>query len=152
VQPRSLARCRTASLATADPQGLPHAANVQYAHDHAWRLVFVSGADTPHARHLQHKPDAAITIYAHHDEPANIHGLQLHARAESLTPGSSPYHAALECYLARYPFIAESEQFLKMVRSQTLFRLTPSWLRWIDNRRRFGFKIEKTFEPSTRPS
>ncbi len=138
-----LASCRTASLASVDEQGHPHAANIQYAFDDQLRLYFVSSPDAAHSKHIQHRPHVAVTVYDHHDEePAVIRGLQLHALAQ---PIDDPVEraTALTLYTARFPFITTDPAMGEAVERQRFYRLTPTWLRIIDNRRGFGWKMER---------
>ena len=51
-----LSDCRTASLATVDDDGRPHAANIQYVHDERLRLYFVSSEDAAHSQHAAARP------------------------------------------------------------------------------------------------
>ncbi len=136
-----LAVCRTASLATVDADGSPFAANIQFAADDAWRLYWVSAEASAHSRNLLAEPQVAVAIYAHQDEPEQIHGLQMRGRAEVLDGGKVA--DAFKLYASKYPFVTGPpyDQAMKM---QFFYRFTPSWLRWIDNRRGFGWKIEKT--------
>jgi len=136
-----LATCKTASLATVDAQGQPCAANIQYAHDSTWRLYWVSSAASAHSVNLGAKPQAAVTIYAHQDQPENIHGLQLRGDAAELNDDKRS--AALSLYQAKYPFVAEPP-FDSLIDQQGLYGFTPNWVRWIDNRKGFGWKVEKT--------
>lgn len=137
-----LAVCKTASLATVDADGLAYAANIQYASDDAWRLYWVSSAASVHSRNLQARPRSAITIYAHQDLPEDIHGLQMRGNAEVLDAHEAD--AAYQRYAGKYPFIT-GPPYDQAVKMQLFYRFTPDWLRWIDNRRGFGWKVEKTF-------
>lgn len=136
-----LALCKTATLATVDADGNPCAANIQYASDHAFRLTWVSSESSAHSVNLGVQSNAAITIYAHQDAPESIHGLQLRGTAEALSGQQADESAAL--YTAKYPFVAEPP-FRDAVLKQRFYRFTPRWLRWIDNRRGFGWKREIT--------
>lgn len=138
-----LACCKTASLATADALGRPFAANIQYAHDAAYRLYWVSSEAAQHSENLENRADAAITIYAHLDSPELIHGLQLHGQVAPLDRAAA--EDTLPLYTAKYPFVADPP-FSEAVSRQRFYCFTPTWLRWIDNRRGFGWKIEKTFD------
>ena len=135
-----LAACRTASLATVDDQGRPCAANVQYVSDEGWRLYWVSGESTAHSVNLTARTEAAVTVYAHLDEPESIHGVQLRGQAQAI--GGVDAERALRLYTAKYPFVAESP-YRDKVLAQRFYRFTPAWMRWIDNRRGFGWKVEK---------
>jgi len=145
-----LATCRTLSLATVDEHGRPHAANVQYAVDPRMRLVWVSSPKSEHSRHLERDPHVAGTIYGHDDRAQNIHGLQFHGTAERLTDPAD-CNAAWELYTGRFAFVAALPQFQELLQKQAFYRLTLDWLRWIDNRRGFGWKVERNLlrQPSS---
>ncbi len=137
-----LAECRTASLATVDAHKRPHAANIQYVHDDRLRLYFVSGEDAAHSRHVAVNPEVALTVYHPEDlEPASIRGLQLHGRVQPITD-EAERSRVLTRYIDRFPFIAADAALRAAVEKQTFYRITPAWLRLIDNRRGFGWKVE----------
>jgi uncharacterized protein YhbP (UPF0306 family) len=140
-----LAECRTASIATVDGIGQPHAANIQYVHDDQLHLYFVSSEDAAHSRHIAVNPAIALTVYHPNDQaPANIHGLQLHGRAKALS-NDTECSRALARYNDRFPFIAQDPALRAAVEKQTFYCITPTWLRLIDNRRGFGWKVEYDF-------
>lgn len=138
-----LAVCRTASLATVDAAGHPHAANVQYVSDAVWRLYWVSKQAAAHSENVRAKPQAAITIYAHIDTPENIHGVQMRGMVTEADAVEAV--EVLKRYETKYPFVAE-EPFRDAILAQQFYCFTPSWLRWIDNREHFGFKVEKVLD------
>lgn len=140
-----LGTCRTASLATVDAADHPHAANVQYAHDAALRLYFVSSPESAHSLHIARRPAVAVTIYASVDAPGDIHGLQLHGRCHSVV-GAAERQTAWTLYADKYPFVATDPALRRRVEAECFYCVTPTWLRWIDNRRGFGFKVERQFE------
>jgi len=134
-----LAVCKTASLATVDAAGSPCNANVQYVSDDAWRLYWVSSVSSLHSVNLGAKPQAAVTIYAHRDEPEQVHGVQIRGTVCVLDHAEA--ERALSLYMGKYPFVAEPP-FRGALGMQRLYRFTPTWLRWIDNRQGFGYKRE----------
>ncbi|MEM0915211.1 MAG: pyridoxamine 5'-phosphate oxidase family protein [Planctomycetota bacterium] len=136
-----LAVCRTATLATAGADGTPHAACVQFAADAKWRLVWVSAEGSEHSRHLAERSACAMTVYAHDDRPEHIHGLQLRGSATILEGDQRA--DALDGYRVKYPFVAD-EPYASAIDRQGVYRFTPTWLRWLDNRRGFRFKVEQT--------
>jgi len=141
-----LAQCRTASLATADERGHPHAANIQYVHDERLHLYFVSSEDAAHSRHIAVNPAVALTVYHHNDQdPANIRGLQLHGRATPII-GKADRDMALTLYTSRFPFVSDNPVLGAAVEKQTFYCMTPTWLRLIDNRRGFGWKAKKELD------
>lgn len=139
-----LATCRTASLATVDDHGRPHAANIQYAHDPRHCLYFVSSPESDHSRHIARRPDIALTIYAHNDKPESIHGLQLHGRCQAIEDDPARWNQVWEIYTAKFSFIRSLPQMRKMIEAQRFYCVHPTWMRWIDNRRGFGWKFETT--------
>lgn len=136
-----LAVCRTATLATVGADGAPHAACVQFAADARWRLAWVSATGSEHSQHLADEPRCAMTVYAHDDRPDRIHGLQLHGTATAVEVDERA--AALDLYRVKYPFVAD-EPYASAIDRQGVYRFTPTWLRWLDNRRGFRFKVEQT--------
>ncbi len=142
-----LATCRTASLATVGGDGQPHAANVQYAHDADFRLYWVSSPGSDHSRDLEGDGRAAVTVYAHDDRPDNIHGLQLRGIVSTVDAGDeAEWNRVWELYTTKFAFVASNPQLKAAVEAQAFFALKPTWLRWIDNRVSFGFKVERSID------
>jgi hypothetical protein len=133
-----LAACRTVALATVDEAGHPHAANVQVGCDEQLRLVWVSKPDAAHSRHLAARPRVAVTVYHPDDRPEQIRGVQMHGTAEAVA-----HDSAWPTYLAALPFVGDPP-YREAVARQQFYRFTPTWLRWIDNRRGFGHRVERT--------
>jgi uncharacterized protein YhbP (UPF0306 family) len=133
----------TASLATVDKLGHPHACNVQYVSDEQCRVYFVSSPDSAHSQHIARDGHVALTVYGRDDRAENIHGLQMHGHAEMIEQGPQ-WHDAWELYTAKFVLIASMPQFQQLIEQQKFYRITPTWIRWIDNRRHFGFKAEKS--------
>ena len=138
-----LAEHRTAGLATVGSHGRPHAANVWYAHDEGWSLYFVSAPDTTHGTHLERDANVALTIYHDTPDPAAIRGLQVRGLCLRLTDPNADADAR-RLYAAKFPFV-RAGPFAAAFQSQPVYRITPMWARWIDNRVRFGFKAERAF-------
>ena len=132
---------QTATVATVDEAGQPHAANVQYVSDASMNLYFISAPHSAHSRHLLQRKTAAVTVYDHDDRPNRIRGLQIHA-AGDLLDDLDAHDAVLALYLRKFPFAAATD-FRKLIAAQHFFRLQPRWVRLIDNTRSFGFKAEQ---------
>jgi len=137
-----LATCRTLSLATNDPSGHPHACNIQYAVNEKLEMFWVSSPNSEHSQNIQTNPHAAATIYGHDDRAQNIHGLQIRGTVESLSDPAD-CNVAYELYTSRFAFVAALPQFQDILSHSTFYRMKPTWMRWIDNRRGFGWKVEK---------
>lgn len=140
-----LDQARTACLATADAQGDPHAANVQFVHLGRGQLLWASKPTSAHSEHLRTRPAVALTVYGHADvDPDGIHGVQLRGQALPVALDEALWRA----YVQRFPVAAAMRPAFDAGRQQ-LYRFEPTWIRWIDNRRGFGFKLE---HPKERPS
>ena len=142
--PEFLADCRTASLATVDPDGGPHAANVQYVHDGALKLYFVSSPESAHSRHIGDGGPVAVTIYARNDQPDQIRGVQVHGVCRPVHDETA-MNRVWELYVEKFAF-AQTYPMRRTIESQQFYELTPHWMRWIDNRRGFGWKVERELD------
>ena len=127
----------TMSLATVGEDGRPHSANLYFAPDQHLNLYFVSDPGSMHSRHVAARPDVSGTVYPAVKMWQQIRGVQFHGVCELVD--ESEWDAVWGVYLEKFPHIAEVEG---MVRSQRFYVVRPSWLRWIDNAVKFGFKVE----------
>ena len=138
---RFLGAHRTATLATAGTDGMPHAADVQYAADASRCLYWLSSPAALHSRHLRDRADVAMTVHAPDDAVERLHGVQLRGRVAVLVPASDAYRRAWALYAATFPFVRDRPEFRRLSAAMTLYQFTPTWARWIDNRRGFGFNV-----------
>ena len=83
-----------------------------------------------------------MTVYAHDDRPQCIHGVQMRGRVARVTDAES-WNRAWELYTAKFPFVAAHPEFKEMIERQAFYRFVPGWIRWIDNRKGFGWKVEQ---------
>jgi hypothetical protein len=138
-----LAAHSTLTLAT-EREGKPWANALFYAND-GFTFYFVSDPKTRHADHLRRNPRVAATINEDQDDWRAIQGVQLEGVCEEIT---NPVEAAraLKIYAAKYPFIADLLRAPKELGSAMakarFHKITPTWIRLIDNTRGFGFKEE----------
>lgn len=141
-----LASCRTASLATVGRGGQPCGANVQYVHDDDFVMYWVSSPTSQHSENLTADPRAAVTVYAHDDRAESIHGLQLRGSVAAVRAerNDAEWNRVWELYTEKFAFVASNPQLRAAVEQQRFYAFTPTWLRWIDNREAFGFKVEKS--------
>jgi uncharacterized protein YhbP (UPF0306 family) len=134
----------TVTLATCGGEGDPHAVDVYFACGEPFILYFFSDASIQHGLDIQHDPRAAITI---HDASAGwdqIQGLQLRGRAR-LHSTQDKWQSAWDIYQRKFPFVI---QFAGAVDMSQLNGFIPTWVRLVDNSRRFGFKQEwRVFKP-----
>ncbi len=131
------------TLATTGPEGQPHAAALFYAYLPDLTLIFLSEPNTLHARHIGEGAPVAVTIQADGQDWRRITGLQMHGFA---VPTDDP--AMRAAYLARYPFIARTDLLLRALQKVRFYKITPTWIRLIDNRLGFGHKEEYFIDPN----
>ena len=137
---RFMAAHTTLTLATVSPDGVPLAAALFYAEADDLSLIFVSETTVRHSRNLAERPQASAAIAADGQDWDRIQGLQLEGECRLL--GDDDAGAALEVYLAKFPFIARDGDLEKRLRASGVYRFRPGWIRLIDNTRGFGFKEE----------
>ena len=132
-----LAETPALTLATLDADGTPRATPLYFAADSSLRLLFLSDGETIHASNLTRRKEAAAALYPSVDDWRALRGLQCKGWVEAL--GAAGQTAEFAVYLDRFPFAATLTSQLE---TSLLFRLTPTWVRLIDNRRGFGFHCE----------
>lgn len=130
------------TLATAGPDGQPHAAPVYFVAGESLRLYFFSAADSRHSTDVARDPRAAAALYPECRTWREIRGLQLHGAVHPVEPGPE-WDGAWERYAAKFPFVSALRD--EVARSR-LYVFVPRWVRLVDNRQGFGFKQEWTLE------
>jgi len=140
---RLFAAVPTMSIATVDDAGRPHAANVNFVADTQVNLYFVSHPDSAHSRHLAAHPHVAATAYAPFTSPAEIRGVQLHGTCAPIH--RDYFNAVWTLFCRRFEY---ARQFEEHVRREQFYCLVPTWVRYIDNARGFGAKIETDWPPT----
>jgi uncharacterized protein YhbP (UPF0306 family) len=138
----------TATLATVGEDG-PWAATVFYASDADLNFYFVSDPHTRHGRDLEARSEVAVAINADCRTWSKIRGLQVAGRAEILDGAQRA--AGLALYLTKFdevkvlfeaPRTTDEGTIAQRLQSASLYRLTPHWIRLIDNTRGFGHREE----------
>jgi len=136
-----LASQSTLSLATVDDSGHPQAAPLFYVSNDALNLYWLSSPTSRHSVNLATQPRVAVTIYPAVWAWADIRGLQVEGSAHSVIDAAER-ERILTLYRAKF---ALPPAFDAQITASTLYRLTPTWIRWLDNSVRFGYKLEIHF-------
>ncbi|NOZ71473.1 MAG: pyridoxamine 5'-phosphate oxidase [Chloroflexi bacterium] len=138
---RFLEEHNTLSLATVDSEGVPFACSLFYTFGPDLTLYFLSDPKTAHAQHLKDGAAVAATIAHDNQEWQTLQGLQLRGVA---LPCSEPdeEEIARDLYNKRFPFIAKAEVLAGPLGRARYYKIVPTWIRLIDNRRGFGHKEE----------
>jgi hypothetical protein len=127
----------TLTLATVDPDGVPRATPLFFAFDRAFNFYFLSDSSTRHGLNLVRDDRAGAAVYPEELDWRQLRGLQLQGLVARLSPPES--EEALAIYQARFPFLS---QLADTVEASSIYCFQPGWIRYIDNRRGFGFKQE----------
>jgi uncharacterized protein YhbP (UPF0306 family) len=128
----------TMTIATVGVDGDPHAAAVYFAYDDHLNMFFFSDSKSQHALDIVHDGKAAVTVHPDLTNWQDIHGLQMRGVIQAVQ-SQSKWQEAWKLYLAKFPFVADLEQLVAM---NQLHMFIPRWVRLVDNRRGFGFKME----------
>lgn len=127
----------TMVLATRMPDATPRATPLYFAVHEALQLVFLSDPGSLHSRNLRRAPDVSVALYPEESDWRKLRGLQMMGSAAALAGAEA--EAAQRTYARRFGFVTELSQALA---ASQVYMFTPSWIRLIDNRRRFGFQQE----------
>ena len=125
----------TLTLAT-ESNSIPFACSLFYVNDQL-DLYFISETKTRHALNIEKNLAVGVTISADHRDWLTIQGIQLDGTCELL--GAVQTVRPLALYVKKFPFVATLGTAMAKVK---FFKITPRWVRLIDNTRGFGFKEE----------
>jgi uncharacterized protein YhbP (UPF0306 family) len=130
----------TLTLATVDEHGNPDAVSLFFflRNGSGLTLYWLSSADSRHSLNLRARPRVAVAIYACVNRWEKIRGAQLEGTA---TEVSDP--------LERREIIAGYRRRFRLgtllsaaISQSTLYAFRPSWVRYTDNSRGFGYRAE----------
>ncbi|MHC1744585.1 MAG: pyridoxamine 5'-phosphate oxidase family protein [Syntrophobacteraceae bacterium] len=138
----------TVTLATCAKEG-PWATTVFFASDSELNLYFVSDRRTRHGRNLAESGRAAGAIDGDCGTWPDVRGLQLEGGVTVLEGAARL--AAITRFIAKFPDVGSllerpkdqnEETIASRLREANVYRLSPDWIRLIDNSRSFGYKEE----------
>ncbi len=145
-----LADHTTLTLATIGPDGEPLAADLYYAETQDLALYFASVPGSRHAVNIDRDSRVAATVHAGSTRPVlgrrqggswrDIRGVQLEGTCARVTGASR--RRAWVCYTAKYPFVLTDAILTRALQKVDMYRITPHWLRWIDNSLGLGYRQE----------
>jgi uncharacterized protein YhbP (UPF0306 family) len=130
----------TLALATLDAAGHPQIAPLFYVSDEALNLYWLSSSTSRHSVNLTANEHVAATIYPDVWKWTDIRGLQIEGQAQAVTDDELRTYM-LNAYRQKFTLPAEFEL---IITNSTLYVLTPTWIRWLDNSVKFGYKAEIT--------
>jgi uncharacterized protein YhbP (UPF0306 family) len=132
----------TLALASVSADGIPQIAPLFYVSDDDLNLYWLSSENSRRSINLEKTPAVAAAIYPEIWEWQQIRGLQIEGKARAVHDETQRYHM-LTRYRGKFTLPAV---FDSQIAVSTLYRLTPRWLRWLDNSVKFGYKAETLLE------
>ena len=128
----------TMTLATTDDQGRPYATPLFFLLRPDFTLCWLSSADSRHSSNLRRRPQAAVAIYASVNRWEKIRGVQMEGAVEEISDAAER-RAIMAGYCRRFRL---GTVLSVAIAQATLYRFRPSWIRYLDNARGFGYKAE----------
>lgn len=137
----------TATLATSSG-GAPWAASVFYVND-GFVLYFLSEPSSRHATSIEENQAVGAAINEDYHDWREIQGIQLEGQAMRVT-GRIERAKVLALYVAKFPFVGKmllsphlfSGAVARAVAKVKFYKVVPTRLRFINNRKEFGYKEE----------
>ena len=121
-------------------EGQPEVCAVWYANEETRALYFLSSLSSKHGMTFRTTRDVAFAIHLDKQDWFKIRGIQGKGIVSHLGSLEGP---EWEIYQEKFPFLREKNPGLEnALESAQLWKITPSWIRIIDNTRHFGFKAE----------
>jgi hypothetical protein len=141
---RYLVRHTTMSLATCH-DGRPWSTDLFYASDDRCQLYFVSSTTTWHCQHIEANPRVSASISGECSDWKEIKGVQLVGVASVVSKADRD--GVIETYLTKFPALKklhQASEILRIFRESSFYRISPEWIRLIDNSKGFKHKDEMT--------
>ncbi|MCS7060789.1 MAG: pyridoxamine 5'-phosphate oxidase family protein [Anaerolineae bacterium] len=136
-----LNRHNVLTLAYRDAHGVGACA-VWFAVDDRLHLYFLSAPHSRHGQALAEGGQVAFTVQKDEQDWQTIQGVQGIGLCAMLRAGE--LDSAWQVYTRRFPFVTHQIPDLNhALGTAALWRIIPTWLRLIDNRKGFGHKQER---------
>lgn len=144
---RALVRSQTTLvLATAGEDSMPRSTPLFFIPDDSLRLYWFSSRSSLHSRNCAQNPEASIAISRDVRRWQQIEGVQMQGLV-SIVTDRGLRNSIARAYTARFQL---GELFGLTIRRSSLYCFTPSWVRYLDNSQRFGYKFELNLAADSR--
>lgn len=124
----------TLVLSTTGPDGEPCAAPLFYSPGPELKLYWFSSPSSLHSANLARDPRAAVAIFVPTHMWNEIQGVQMRGLARPAADAN-----VSQLYRERFHL---PDMLVTEMNKSTLYVFTPVWIRYLDNTRRFGFRLE----------
>jgi uncharacterized protein len=139
-----MSKLNVMTLAYQDANG-PGACAVWYAVAPDLTCYFLSTTNTQHGRAMEPGANVAFTVQKDNQDWRQIQGVQGKGYCHILAPEQR--ESGWQTYSARFPFVLQTfGNIASALALVSIWSITPSWLRLIDNTKGFGHKEELVFE------
>lgn len=127
----------TMMLSTCDDAGWPQATPLFYYVDDDLGLCWFSAAHSAHSKHILRERRVAVAVSVPTEDWRQIRGVQMRGEVSVVSGKARGTIDGLFC--ARFDLGAT---FRLIMTQSRLFRFQPSWIRYLDNTKRPGYKFE----------
>ena len=128
----------TLALATISESCAPRVTPLYYLAGDDLKLYWFSSRASEHSRSLRRNAQAAVAVYRPSQSWREIRGAQMRGRATEARD-AAVRRAIEEAYARRFGLGRILRAALK---KSTLYVFEPEWVRYVDNSRRLGAKLE----------
>jgi len=128
----------TLVLSTVNADGTPHAAPLFYLAGKELELYWFSDASSQHSANLARDCNVAVAVYASTEHWKEICGVQMRGTVRKITD-SKIRRDIKRRYCDRFQL---GQIFRFALARCSLYVLSPSWIRYLDNSKRFGYRSE----------
>ena len=144
-------RHTTLSLATCH-ENRAWSTDLFYVSDEDCRLYFVSSGTTRHCQHIAANPRIAASISGQCADWGGIKGLQLDGVADVVC--EPDLCGVINMYRAKFPSLQklfqdletdQGSQIVSRLLKSSFYRITPRWIRMIDNSKGFAYRAELAY-------
>lgn len=121
--------------------GAAHSAPLYFVRGEGFSLYWLSSPDSLHSRAIAAGSPVSAAVFRPSRKWNELRGVQIRGAARPVRKQSS----LIEKYKAKFSLGVELDAVISRSR---LYRLQPRWMRLIDNRRGFGWNMEREFPPA----
>lgn len=133
-----IARETTLVLATVDADANPRSTPLFFICGDGLELYWFSAPSSLHSRNCTRSPRASVAIFHNTRNWQKIRGVQMDG-VVSVVRDRAQRSRLTEDYCVRFGL---GDDFRSTIRRSALYRFTPAWVRYLDNARGFGYKVE----------
>jgi uncharacterized protein YhbP (UPF0306 family) len=137
----------TLALATRAADGWPRVTPLFYLSRDDLRIFWFSSAASEHSKTLRKNPAAAVAVYRPTERWREIRGVQMRGTV-AVVADPAERRAIAEAYAARFGL---GKLLQAGMACSSLYAFDPSWIRYIDNSRRLGYRFEVRMASSGMP-